>query len=238
MTRYQAVVIAVAIGIAANRGVFAQDGRGLGMRGGRSSIVLLPFYRSIQVELGFDAETSQKAAALSLEYVQEMHKENTNAAVGPMAVSQLGSLKPVERAEKMREMALKRASIVKQLDGKFVPRLMQTISARQFERLRQLGWQLAGAEALGTDTSLEKALELTATQVAELVTLSDDYSRKQRDLFVTGGSPESLMDQTQKMAKERDEKAQMVLSKDQRDKYRELIGPAFDFSQVTGLRVP
>src|SRR5262249_15421677 len=158
----------------------------------------------------------------------EMMEEMEKAGFGFGAFGQLGDLTPEEREAKMREMNEKRTAVMTKLNDKFIPQLKETLSGKQFERVQQINWQAAGSQAL-TGPELVKTLELTKEQQEKIGDINREFSARQRELFGFGGGAggagggppdfQAMRSKMEALTKERDEKANEVLSQDQQEKY-------------------
>lgn len=203
---------------------YAQGGRGFGMMGG--GIFFVAGNEAVQKEIGVDSAAASKLQRIVEGYRQDMRTEDERGGINLQA---LQDLKPEER-DKIKEMNAKRVAIIKKLNEKFVPQLKEALSAPQFERLQQIGWQAAGSLAVVTDPHLAKELELSNDQIEKIAAINIEYQRKQRGLFTPegGGDFQAAFAKIQDLNKERDGKAMQILSKNQQEKLTNLKGTPFD----------
>jgi len=246
------VVVAVLLGgVSAHaqfRGGPGGGGRGfgMGMMGGPGTggPLMLAGIPAIQKEIGLEGEGAEKVQKLVDSFREEMTAEAEKAGLGFGGFGQFADLKPEEREAKMREMNEKRTALMTKMNEKFVPQLKETISATQFERLQQIGWQAAGSLALGS-AELGKALDLAKEQQKKITDINKEYEDKQAELRrnAFGGGPgggggggpgafQEMFTKVQSLNKERDSKALAVLSKEQQEKYTKLKGKPFDLAQL------
>ena len=201
--------------------VEAQPGggrRGGGM-GGRGGIFSVATNEAVQKDLGLSSDVTSKVKEVSDEYVAANREGMSGITFGR-------DMSAADR-EKM-------ASVAKANNEKFLPELKAALTADQFTRLRQINWQSQGAGALA-DPEVVKALAITKDQSDKIKTLTDDYAAKTRELFTGGGGGGSGgRDALTAISKERDEKINEVLTKDQVDKFASLKGKEFDVAQLRG----
>ena len=225
-------------------------GFGMGMGGpGMGGPLMLAGIPAVQKEIGLEGEGAEKVQKLLDSFREEMTAETEKAGLGFGGFGQFADLKPEEREAKMREMNEKRTALMTKLNEKFVPQLKETLSATQFERLQQIGWQAAGSLALGAP-DLVKALDLSKDQQKKIGDINKEYGDKQAELRRNafggpggggggpgggGGAPgafQEMFTKMQSLNKERDSKALDVLSKEQQANYTKLKGKPFDLAQL------
>jgi hypothetical protein len=183
---------------------------------------------AVQKEIGVDSAAASKLQRIVEEYRQDMRTENERGGISFQA---LQNLKPEERDKRMKEINGKRAAIIKKLNEKFVPQLKEALSAPQFERLQQIGWQAGGSQAVATDPQLARELELKNDQIEKIAAINMEYQRRQRELFTPGGGDiEAAFTKLLELNRERDGKALALLTKDQQAKLMILKGKAFDLA--------
>jgi len=99
------------------------------------------------------------------------------------------------------------------------------LDAKQLTRFQQILWQMGGIGAL-EDPDLQKELKLTDEQKKKLENVFTESGKKFQELQRKGErSPEKY----QAVGKELEEKANGVLSAEQKTKFKELMGPKFEF---------
>jgi len=225
------------------RGGFGRSGFGMAgpMMGGMGMGGLVPLAAAppVQKELDLDPEAVEKVQKLAQEFPQEMMGEMEKAGLGFGSFQQLQELSEKERPAKLREMNEKRNEVAKKLNEKFVPKLKEAISAKQFERLQQIHWQAAGSQALASDADLVKALDLKKEQREKISKINEEFDEKMPNPFAgfgrggrggAGGPPDfqAIAKQRQELTKERDAKATEVLDEEQQQTYAKLKGKPFE----------
>lgn len=123
---------------------------------------------------------------------------------------------------------------------KFLPKLKAVVTPDQFTRLQQITWQAMGSSAF-TEDEIIKALNITSDQQSKIKSIRTDYETKGREMMQAafagggGGGREAFAESREKMRalnKERDTKAEEVLTKDQQDKFASLVGKKFDVDKL------
>jgi hypothetical protein len=219
-------------------------GMGFGMGGpGAGGVFGLAGNPAVQKEIGLEGEGVAKVQKVVDSFREEMTGEMEKAGLGFGGPGQFAELTPEERQAKMREMNEQRMALMKKLNEKFGPQLKETLSATQFERLQQIGWQAGGSQAL-VGPELVKALELSKEQQEKIAAINQEYAAKQREMGGfgrggagggAGGAPpdfQAMRTKMQEMTRERDGKANDLLSKKQQEQYTKLKGKPFDLAQL------
>jgi hypothetical protein len=110
------------------------------------------------------------------------------------------------------------------------------LDARQMKRFRQIEWQMQGIVALA-DPTLQKELKLSDEQKKKLEDVFKEAGKKQQELM---RNPGATRDEAQKkheaFVKDVEEKANGVLTEEQKKNLKELKGPAFQSPQQKGAR--
>ncbi len=131
--------------------------------------------------------------------------------------------------EKMRTQANERAAEAK-------ADLEQLLLPNQFERLEQIALQVQGARALVNPEVAEKlglSGDVTAKMSKEIET-STEKSREMVRAAMQDRNFDGIREKTQAAQKELDEKLVSHLSSDQKAKYEEMKGPAFEMPEMAG----
>jgi hypothetical protein len=174
------------------------------------------------------AEAVQKELALSDEQKAQLKKLRDERTADSQAFfSGFMGLSQSEMQNRLEERA--KASRVK---------IDQILTPKQIERLSEINIQVAGVAALGFADVAEK-IGLSADQKAKLKDLADDASRRVTDLMPT--SPAQLRDAQARQERqkkldaiksERKDKALAILTDEQKSKFENLNGAAFDLKSI------
>src|SRR5262249_37630555 len=98
------------------------------------------------------------------------------------------------------------------------------LDEKQMKRFKQIGWQASGANALN-DPDVQKTLKLSDEQKKKLQDIIADSTRKMREAFQGGGGREKI----QEIRKETQDKANGVLTDEQKKSWKEMQGAPFEF---------
>jgi len=129
---------------------------------------------------------------------------------------------------KIREMSNEdRQKLMKTVGDESQKAIAGVLDAKQMKRFKQIQWQLGGAEALN-DAEVQKGLKLTDEQKKKLKTIFDNRNKKMQELF-EGGNAEGGREKFQAIRKETQEKANAVLSDEQKKSWKEMKGQPFEF---------
>jgi len=187
-------------------------GRGGGMGGANFEIMLL------------NAEPVQKELELVDDQIQNIKKySEEQQAAGRERMEKLRDLSDDERREKMQEL-------MKDSEKKATAKLDEVLLPHQRDRLKEIGIQVRGPQAIAADDIADK-LALTSEQKEQIEKLGEENREKMRELFQGGGGggdPEANREKMQKMRKESGEKLLGVLTADQKQKYEKLQGKKID----------
>jgi len=199
------VMLAVASAQAQPRG---SRGQGMMQPGGGGMLGLLHFEK-VQTEL---ALTDEQKAQL---------KEVTQGIQGVEQIerSELSTLNPEERRAKIQEM--RKEAHEKMAEAQ--KRVAEILKPDQFERLTQIWIQREGVAALG-DPEIAQALGLTKEQKEKLVAIHEGA----REQLSPATTREERLEKMKQVRKEVEEKAEQVLTQEQRDKLEQLKGKKFD----------
>jgi Spy/CpxP family protein refolding chaperone len=191
--------------------VQAQRGqRGPGGGFGRVTSLFLLTQKSVQQELKLSDEQIKKLTELADKQRQTL--------------AELGNLAREERQQKMREQT--------QAADKAVAEILQP---EQQKLLKQIVLQQRGAQAL-SEPEVADALGLSAEQKEKLKTIRDEAQREMRELF-QGGNREEAQKKVADLRKATEEKAQEVLTPEQKTKWKEMVGEPFkgEIARPAGL---
>jgi Spy/CpxP family protein refolding chaperone len=166
----------------------------------RSNAMLLN-QESVRKELKLTEEQVKKAQELG-EKMREKFQE-------------LQGLQGEERRTKAQEM-------MKEADKQ----VGEILKPEQTKRLKQIGYQLAGAGAFA-NPDVAKALSISDDQKKEIQQINQDSFAQMRELFQGGAPDEATMKKVQALRKEAAEKAEKLLTDEQKKKWKELTGEPF-----------
>jgi hypothetical protein len=99
------------------------------------------------------------------------------------------------------------------------------LDANQVKRFKQIQWQLAGVGAL-EDPELQKSLKLSDDQQKKLTAMFEEFSKKVQELS-QGGNVEGQREKFEKIRKDTEEKANGVLTDEQKKQWKEMQGEPF-----------
>jgi dynactin complex subunit len=100
------------------------------------------------------------------------------------------------------------------------------LDAKQMKRLNQIKWQIAGVGAL-IDPDLQKELKLSNEQKKKLKGIFNDMTEKWQQIQPCD---ETSWEKYQAILEDLEEKANGVLSEEQKKNVKELMGPPFELS--------
>ena len=185
---------------------------------------------SVQKELGLKEDQISKLKKLADEFREEMRGAGGG---GRESFQALQDLPREERDKKMAELRDKAAETAKKLNEKFKPKLAEILDAPQRERLQQIAWQNAGAQAY-QDADIIAALKITKEQQEKLVAVTKEHGEKTRALFGQGGGVGDIRAKMTELTESRDKALSEVLTADQREQFAKLTGKKFDTAQLRG----
>jgi hypothetical protein len=107
----------------------------------------------------------------------------------------------------------------------------ETLTADQQKRFQQITYQVKGVAAF-TEEDVQKELKLTDEQKTKFKALAEDYTKDARELMQgargAGGNNQEIAQKRQAMTKDYSEKAQGLLTGDQKKAWKELTGAPFE----------
>jgi hypothetical protein len=216
-----AVVLGVAVVLAvpalAQQRQQGQQGRGGGGFGG--GLAGLIENVGVQQELKLDNEQVEKAKA-AVDKVREKHSDDR---------AKLQDLSQEERREK-------RSAINQAVSEETMKALENVLKPEQIKRFKQIDLQRRGAEAF-TEPEVQTALKLTGAQKEKIKTIAADAAQERRGLFQDAGNPgqgganrggEEAQKKMAVLHKATVEKVSAVLTDDQKQTWKEMIGQPFE----------
>ncbi len=138
-----------------------------------------------------------------------------------------------------------------EINATYEPKLNEVLLPHQAERLQQIGWQMAGINALA-DPKVIEALAITGEQTEQMNKVREEFGAKMRELFPgfgrggrgrrgqegggqgqeVPGDPQEGFRRFQEMQTQQNDKLLAVLTDEQKTKFEELKGEPFDVSQL------
>jgi len=203
-------------GAAAAQGQRGQRGQGGGFMGQRTSVPALLANEDVQTELKMTDEQKEKVKAFAPAQGQGRGQRGQGGQGGQRG--QRGQANP--EAEKAAETFVK-----------------ETLTPDQRHRFQQIHYQVMGIAAFNNE-DVQKELKLTDEQKTKFKDLAEEERTKLRELMpqrgaggAGGGNFQEIMQKRQAMTKEYNEKAQAVLTEDQKKAWKDLTGAPFELRQ-------
>jgi Spy/CpxP family protein refolding chaperone len=204
-----AVIVGVSLavtGVAAAQGQRQRQGGGMGQR---TSPAALLANEDVQTELKLTDEQKEKVKAFA-------------PAQGQRGQRQPGQPRG-NRGQANPEAAKAAETFVK-----------ETLTPDQRHRFQQIRYQVMGVAAFN-DEEVQKELKLTDEQKTKFKDLAEAQAKARAELFQGGrpaaGAGQELAQKQQAMAKEYGEKAQGILTEDQKKAWKDLTGAPFELRQ-------
>jgi Spy/CpxP family protein refolding chaperone len=163
---------------------------------------------SVQKELKLTDDQVTKAKE-ALEKVRDNHKDD---------LAKLRDLSAEERQKLLRTVGEETQKAVAGI-----------LDDKQMKRLKQIQWQTNGANALN-DPEVQKALKMNDEQKQKLKDIFEASNKKMRELL-QGGNAEGAREKFQEIRKETQEKADGVLTADQKKNWKEMKGEPFEIQR-------
>lgn len=205
MRRIGIAVLALAVVAVLASPAVAQDkprrpGQGFGFGGGPGGQALLLRQESVQKELNLTEDQIKKVADLKTPNFRDFQGLD-------------------------REEIRKRMDEANKANEKLVAEILKP---EQTKRLKQIGWQRAGANAIN-DPEVATALAFTDEQKQKVEAIQKDGQRAMREIFGQGGGKpdEEARKKMEDFRKGQNEKLMNVLTAEQKTKFKDLLGPEF-----------
>jgi len=207
----------------------AQPGRGgFGMRGGfggGNNLLYLAMNEAVQKEI--EVVDDQKAEINKLsEEIRGQRQQGERPNFREMSEE--------DREKYIAQMRERSAKEAKTANAK----LEEILLEHQMKRLKEIALQQRGTSAL-TDPEVAKELKITDAQKKKLEEVStanrESMGTRMRELF-QGGNREGIREKMQEMRKEADGKVLAVLTGEQKKKFEEMKGEAFEMPRRTFTR--
>jgi hypothetical protein len=163
--------------------------------------------------------------AINEDYRNASQKEFSALGIDYAAISDLPAL---ERAAEMRKASEKSVEVGRKLTAKYLPKLAEVLDSQQIDRLRQIQLQASGLD-VWNEPQIAKELDLSEEQQQKAAELRTDYSRR---VQLLDGDFQQRFVKIRELNAERDQRAALLLTDEQRGKLEELKGTPFDVSQL------
>jgi hypothetical protein len=204
-----AVIVGVSLAVTGVAAAPGQRGPRGGGKGERTSVPALLANEDVEKELKLTDEQKEKVKAFA-------------PAQGQRGQRQPGQPRG-NRGEANPEAAKAADAFVK-----------DSLTADQRKRFQQIRYQVMGVAAFN-DEEVQKELKLTDEQKTKFKDLAEEERTKLRELMpqrgqggAGGGNFQEIMQKRQAMTKEYNEKAQAVLTEDQKKAWKDLTGDPFE----------
>ena len=191
-------------------------GPGMGMAG--PGIVGMP---AVQTELKITDEQKPKI-------------EKVVASIREEAMGLRDKLQDTPKGDRMAKMR----ELMADVNAKGNKELREILDEGQMKRLHQIELQMAGAEGL-THKYVVDHLKITDEQKSKIETVLQDSQSKMREMMADaqgGGDRQGMMEKMRELRTATTEKAMNVLSSEQKDEYKKLLGAKFEMPAFRGGR--
>jgi hypothetical protein len=190
----------------------AAQGQGRGFGRGGGNLAMLLANSGVQKELKLDDQQADKAKELA---------EKTRAKMQE-ARETLQGLEAEERRTKQQEINREMNESTLKAVGAF-------LKPEQVSRLKQISYQVRGAQAL-SDSEVAKKLNLTDAQKSEIQTIVQEAGAEIRTIFQENQDDrEAAMKKIQELNKQTLSKAESKLNDEQQKTWKELLGAPFEY---------
>lgn len=116
--------------------------------------------------------------------------------------------------------------VIKGLSADSYEAIKGVLDAKQFQRFKQIEWQLSGSGAL-LDPQLQKELKMSDEQKKKLDDILENMNKKVQEMIQ---KKETSQEKYQAVGKDAEEKMNGVLTEEQQKSLKELKGPKFELS--------
>ncbi|MFN8857552.1 MAG: hypothetical protein ACK50P_18440 [Planctomycetaceae bacterium] len=208
-------------------------GRGMGGMMGQGGPLGLALMEPVQKEIGLAADGPEIAELKKLQEAMGKEMQETMGKItggDPMAFFSA-------QGEERQKMMTAISEATTKLTAKYSGDARKILSGDQYKRVQQIGWQMAGMQAL-SDPDLVKALDLKKEQQEKITAANTDFGNKQREMFQAmfagggGGDREEMQKKMAEMGTSRDKAINDVLTDDQKTKFKDLKGKEFDLASL------
>jgi hypothetical protein len=128
------------------------------------------------------------------------------------------------------------AGITMNFNNQMLKSAQGVLDPTQFQRFRQLHWQGQGFNTFNDPTVIQQ-LNLTAAQQAKIQTYAQQQSPKANDIFASSSTnPQAAAQQYQALRSQNDQYINSVLTPEQQQTLRTLLGQPYDLAPVGGTK--
>jgi len=191
-------------------GGFPGGGGGMGMGGNQNLKSILLTNKALQEELKVGDEQVAKLKEFA---------EKQSEAMKPFAQFGGDEEEQIARMEVQLKLMKERVTFMK-----------TALTAEQVQRLGQIEKQQMGMAAF-SNAKIAKELAITDEQTEKIKTINADMNKEMRDMF-SGGFDAETQKKITALRSETQDKVEKVLSNDQRKKWKEMTGEAFDTTKL------
>ncbi len=184
--------------------------------------------------MGMGANQNLKSVLLSNKALQEELKigEDQVAKFKEFADKQSEAMKGFAQFGGDEEEQIARMEAQLKLMKERLAFVKSTLTADQQKRLGQIEKQQLGF----ANAKIAKELGVTADQTEKIKTINADMTKEMREMF-SGGFDADAQKKVANLRSETQEKIEKVLTDDQRKKWKEMTGEAFDMAKLRPMRM-
>ena len=187
--------------------------------------------------MGMGANQNLKSLLVSNKPLQEELKvgEEQAAKLKEFADKQSEAMKGFAQFGGDEEEQIARKEIQLKLMKERVVFMKTTLNAEQHKRLGQIEKQQMGMGAF-SNAKIAKELAITDEQTEKIKTINTDMTKEMREMF-SGGFDAEAQKKVASLRSETQEKIEKSLTEDQRKKWKEMTGEAFDLAKLRPMRM-
>ena len=187
--------------------------------------------------MGMGANQNLKSLLVSNKPLQEELKvgEEQAAKLKEFADKQSEAMKGFAQFGGDEEEQIARMEIQLKLMKERVAFMKTTLNAEQHKRLGQIEKQQMGMGAF-SNAKIAKELAITDEQTEKIKTINTDMTKEMREMF-SGGFDAEAQKKVASLRSETQEKIEKSLTEDQRKKWKEMTGEAFDLAKLRPMRM-
>ena len=187
--------------------------------------------------MGMGANQNLKSLLVSNKPLQDELKvgEEQAAKLKEFADKQSEAMKGFAQFGGDEEEQIARMEIQLKLMKERVVFMKTTLNAEQHKRLGQIEKQQMGMGAF-SNAKIAKELAITDEQTEKIKTINTDMTKEMREMF-SGGFDAEAQKKVASLRSETQEKIEKSLTEDQRKKWKEMTGEAFDLAKLRPMRM-
>ena len=187
--------------------------------------------------MGMGANQNLKSLLVSNKPLQDELKvgEEQAAKLKEFADKQSEAMKGFAQFGGDEEEQIARMEIQLKLMKERVAFMKTALNAEQHKRLGQIEKQQMGMGAF-SNAKIAKELAITDEQTEKIKTINTDMTKEMREMF-SGGFDAEAQKKVASLRSETQEKIEKSLTEDQRKKWKEMTGEAFDLAKLRPMRM-